>query len=136
MMKKAERSLAAARRHIGEQDYDFASSRAYYSAFYAMEAALVSKGLSFSTHSGIITACNEHCVKTSIFPPGFGKGVARLFRERQTADYVFDLAIGREDALRDLEIAERIVRAVSGFLTEQGLLADGEESRGKPEHPE
>jgi uncharacterized protein (UPF0332 family) len=126
MIQKAERSLAAARRHIEQGDYDFGSSRAYYGAFYAMEAALISKGLSFSTHSGIITAFNQHYVKTAILPADFGKGIARLFRERQTADYVFDISIGKEDALRDLEIAERIVEAVAGYLKENGLLPDME----------
>ena len=32
MIRKAQRSLAAAKRHIEEGDYDFASSRAYYAA--------------------------------------------------------------------------------------------------------
>jgi uncharacterized protein (UPF0332 family) len=43
MRQKASRSLAAARRHIEAGDYDFASSRAYYAAFYGIQAALLTK---------------------------------------------------------------------------------------------
>ncbi|MFQ5753875.1 MAG: hypothetical protein ACE5HI_17955 [bacterium] len=35
MMQKASRSLAASKRHIEAEDYDFASSRACYGVFYA-----------------------------------------------------------------------------------------------------
>ena len=34
MTDKAFRSIAAAHRNIKEEDYDFASSRAYYAVFY------------------------------------------------------------------------------------------------------
>ena len=40
MIHKAHRSIKATYRNIEEGDYDFASSRAYYSAFYAKEGYL------------------------------------------------------------------------------------------------
>lgn len=51
MIRKALRSIAAAKRDLEEGDYDFASSRAYYAAFYAMEAILLTENLVFSKHS-------------------------------------------------------------------------------------
>jgi len=63
MLSKARRSLKAARRHFEEGDYDFSASRAYYSAFYAMEAALLSKGLTCSTHGGALTVFSEQFKK-------------------------------------------------------------------------
>jgi uncharacterized protein (UPF0332 family) len=50
IVRKAIRSIDAARRNFDDKDYDFASSRAYYAAFYVMQAALLTKGLSFSKH--------------------------------------------------------------------------------------
>lgn len=44
MFSKSRRSLKAARNHLAEAEFDFAASRAYYAAFYAMEAALLTKG--------------------------------------------------------------------------------------------
>lgn len=71
MIRKAFCSLKAAQRHIGEGDYDFASSRAYYAAFYATQAILLTGNLSFSKHAGVISAFNQHFVRTAIFPKEF-----------------------------------------------------------------
>ena len=50
LFKKAERSLHSAKLLFDDGGYDFAVSRAYYSMFYAAEALLLSKGLSFSNN--------------------------------------------------------------------------------------
>jgi len=68
IITKAESSLDVAKRNFQEGYYDFASSRAYYAVFYAIQAALLTKGLSFSKHSSTIGAFNKHFVKTGIFP--------------------------------------------------------------------
>lgn len=60
MMRKANRALAAGQLHIKTGDYDFASSKAYYAAFYSMEAALLKQGLVFSKHSGVISGFAQH----------------------------------------------------------------------------
>ena len=126
MIRKAFRSLRAAQRHIGEGDYDFASSRAYYAAFYAMQAILLTENLSFSKHAGVISAFNQHFVRTAIFPKEFSKVISRLFRERQTGDYSFDLAIGKHDAHEDVQIAETVVRAITAHLIQAGFFQPDE----------
>lgn len=119
MMQKARRSVAASKRHIEDGDYDFASSRAYYASFYAIEAVLLTKGLVFSKHSGVISAFNKHFIKPAIFPREFSKLITRLFRERQIGDYEFDLSIGEEEAIEDVEGAERIVDSIAAYLMEE-----------------
>jgi len=47
LLRKAKRSLEAAKRLFDEGDYDFSVSRAYYSMFYCAEALLLTKNLSF-----------------------------------------------------------------------------------------
>lgn len=84
---ESNRSINTAKRNLEEGDYDFASSRAYYAAFYAFQAILLSKNLSFSKHSGVISAFNQYFVKTMLFPKHFSKLISRLFRERQIGDY-------------------------------------------------
>ncbi len=120
MIGKAFRSIAAAHRNVEEGDYDFASSRAYYAAFYAMEAVLLTKELSYSKHAGVISAFNQHFVKTDIFPKEFSKSISRLFRERQTGDYDFDLSIDEKDAKEDARIAEKIVNTIIQYLEQNG----------------
>jgi len=116
IMQKAVRSLRAAERNLTNGDYDFASSRAYYAAFYAIEAVLLTKNLSFSRHEATISAFNQQFVKTGDFPKNFSKLISRLFRERQIGDYDFDVSIVEDEARKDIEFARIIVEAVSGYL--------------------
>lgn len=122
IVQKAVRSINVAQRNINEGDYDFGSSRAYYAAFYAMQAILLTKDLSFSKHSAVISAFNQHFVKTKVFPKGFSRLISRLFRERQIGDYDFDLSITESDAQGDIEAAEIILQAVRKYLVEKHLL--------------
>ena len=122
MINKAHRSLNAANRNIDEGDYDFASSRAYYAVFYAMEAVLLTKNLTFSKHAGVISAFNRDFVKSGIFPKDFSKSIARLFREREMGDYDFTLSISEKDAKEDTRIAENIVDVIEKYLEKESLL--------------
>ena len=121
IIHKARRSIKAAYRNIDEGDYDFASSRAFYAAFYAMETALLTKNLSFSKHAGVISAFNKHFVKPGFFPKDFSKNISRLVRERETGDYDFLLNISEEDAREDTRIAEKIVDSIEEHLQEEGF---------------
>ncbi|PKP60278.1 MAG: HEPN domain-containing protein [Candidatus Altiarchaeales archaeon HGW-Altiarchaeales-2] len=122
MIRKAERSLASAKRQIEEGDYDFASSRVYYAAFYAMEAILLTENMVFSKHGAVIGAFNQHFIKPGIFPKEFSKLITRIFRERHIGDYEFDLSIGEDEAKEDLEHAERIVKNITSYLTREGFI--------------
>jgi uncharacterized protein (UPF0332 family) len=125
LLQKARRSLAAARRHIEAGDYDFASSRAYYAAFYAMQAVLLTKSLTPAKHSGVIRAFNQHFIKTGIFPTEFSKSIGWLFSERQTGDYALGLSIAETDAIQDVETAEKVVHAIVEYLIRERFLGEG-----------
>lgn len=118
LQSKAQRSLEAARGHIINGDYDFASSRAYYAAFYAIESLLLASDFSFSKHSAVIAAFNQHFIKTGVFPKEFSTYIARLFRQRQIGDYEMELTIDQDDALQDVQIAEAVVNAIYSHLAE------------------
>jgi uncharacterized protein (UPF0332 family) len=113
--------VSSAKQQLEAGDCDFASSRAYYAVFYVLEAVLLTKGLSFSKHSGVISAFNHHFVKTGIFPKEFSGWLTRLFRERQMADYEFDLSINAEEAQKDIESSQVILKAIQTYLTQQGF---------------
>ncbi len=121
IIDKAHRSLSAAHRNFDAGDYDFAASRAYYAVFYSMEAVLLTKNLTFSKHSGIISAFNLHFVKEGYFPKTFGKSINQLFSERQTGDYDLGLSINETDAKTDVEIAEQIVEAIVQYSKQEGF---------------
>jgi uncharacterized protein (UPF0332 family) len=122
IVKKAKRSIKAAKRLIGDEDYDFASSRLYYAAFYAMEAVLLTKNLTSSKHTGIISQFNQFFVKEGIFPKNFSKIISRLFRERQVGDYGFYIDITEDEILEDVKATENFLGKIKKYLKQEGFL--------------
>ncbi len=59
LVEQAQASLDAARVLRVAGYHGFAASRAYYAMFYAAQALLLSLGLSFSKHSGVIAAFGQ-----------------------------------------------------------------------------
>ena len=52
-LERATQSIQAAKDLASKGFHDFAASRAYYGAFYAATAVLLSEGLELSKHSGV-----------------------------------------------------------------------------------
>jgi uncharacterized protein (UPF0332 family) len=52
-LERSETSIQAARVLLSTGYFDFAASRAYYSAFYAASAILLAEGLEFNSHTGV-----------------------------------------------------------------------------------
>ncbi len=131
MLVKSNRALLSAQRDAEAGDYDFAASRAYFAAFYAIEALLLSKNITCSTHSGTISQFGKHFVATGLLPKEFGKHIARLFRERQTGDYDVGVSINELDARDDLDHARAIISAAEEYLSTRGYLLapEGKEER-------
>ena len=120
MIDKSARSLAVAHRLSQENDYDFASSRAYYAAFYGLQAILLTKNLSASKHSGTIRLFNEHFIKTGIFPKAFNKFINQLFRDRQTGDYTLRLTPQLIKSAH--RTAETMLQAIIKYLKDESFL--------------
>ncbi len=116
MVKKANRALKIAEEHCKSNDYDFASSKAYYAIFYLMEASLLTKRLTFSKHSAVIGGFNQHFIQEGVFPKKFGKMINRLFRERQIGDYGYITSPNKKEAEKDLKNAQEVSMAIKSFL--------------------
>lgn len=116
MMEKGNRAFSAAKDHFEKKDYDFASSKAYYAVFHFMQAALLTKNLSFSKHSAVISAFNKHFIKAGVFDKEFSTYIERLFKHRQIGDYAYLTSITEEEAKEDIKIAEKMIAAIQGYL--------------------
>ena len=68
MLRKAHRTVRSARLLLTDGDHDGAVSRAYYAMFYAAEALLLSKSMTFSSHSGVISAFGKEFAKSGAMP--------------------------------------------------------------------
>lgn len=97
---RAQESLAAARRELAANSYNFAMNRVYYSLFYAVSALLLEEGHRFKKHSGVRAAFNREIIKTGRMEQQHGDLYNEVFDDRQTGDYVaftkFDAAYVRE----------------------------------------
>jgi uncharacterized protein (UPF0332 family) len=67
LIERAERYLKSAELLVNDGDFESAVSRTYYAMFYTVQALLLTKNLSFSSHKGVITMFGEHFIKTGVF---------------------------------------------------------------------
>ena len=90
LLAKAERYIRSAQLLAQHGDLDSAASRLYYAMFYMAEALLAARGLSFSSHSAVISAYGQHFARTQVLDPRFHRALLTAFSQRQLGDYAVD----------------------------------------------
>ncbi len=120
LLEKADRSLAAGEGLLTAGFPDFAVGRAYYAMFYAAEALLLSRDLSFSKHSAVIAAFGQHFVKTRALSPSLHQHLLDAFDLRNLGDYGAARVVDVEDARQPLENARAFCMAASAHLASSG----------------
>ncbi|MDO8137387.1 MAG: HEPN domain-containing protein [Candidatus Brocadiales bacterium] len=120
LIEKGHRSLNLAREIYRRGDYDFAVSRAYYAMFYLTQALLLTKDLSFSSHSAVIAAFGQHFVKTGLLTAKLHEWLREAFDKRAVGDYSYEITITQAEAERILDQAEEFIKSVEKYLSEQG----------------
>lgn len=116
LIKRAERYLLSAEILITEGDYESSVSRTYYAMFYLAQAALLSKGLTYSSHKMIISAFGENFIKSNILPKELGRSLNRAFDKRQIGDYNYDFIIDKSDAINLQIEGEQFLSIIKNFL--------------------
>jgi uncharacterized protein (UPF0332 family) len=116
MLQKADRTFKAAKDLLEMDYFESASSRAYYSVFYLLEAVLLVKGLCFSKHSAVIAAFSKYFIKEGIFPKDFAKKIRALRKDREIGDYGYYDIIAEDKAREDVAIAEELLSAFKEYL--------------------
>lgn len=111
LMARADTELRAAQTLEEARFPAQATSRAYYAAFYAAEAALLSLGETRSKHSGVLSAFGLLVVKQGGFDPALAAELRRLFELRSIADYMW-LDDNEPDDTDPLGAARRFVDGV------------------------
>ena len=94
-----------------------AISRAYYAAFYAAEAALLSRGETRSKHSGVVAAFIQIIVRDAGLEPDAGRLLRSLFDRRNHADYTTD-SVSSDEASIAIADAQRVVDLVARWLAD------------------
>jgi uncharacterized protein (UPF0332 family) len=116
-LERVDTDLQVASELLDKGYYDVAASRAYYAAFYAASALLLSEGLDTSKHSGVIALIHQHFVKSGKLNKEQGRNLNWLFELRGVGDYGVSLHVALEDARRAVSVAEDFLRAVKGLIS-------------------
>jgi uncharacterized protein (UPF0332 family) len=123
LLDRARVYLSSARLLHDAGDYESAVSRSYYAMFFAAEAALLTRGLSASSHKGVIAEFNRVFVKGGAVADELGRALGQAFEKRQLGDYEFRRVITAGES-------EDIERKAQAFLAQIEALLAAEESGG------
>ena len=119
LIQRATRYLQSAEMLLKEKDYESSVSRTYYAMFYSVQAMLLTKNLSFSSHKGTMSAFGENFVKAGIFPKEMSRELNRAFEKRQIGDYGHKFVISEEEAEEMLENGKKFVEKIVQYLKEK-----------------
>jgi len=109
LFQKAQQSLNAAKYLLTGDYYDFAVSRAYYTMFYIASAILLEDNLTFSKHSGVISALGREFAKTERIPLEFHCQLKEAQDLRNLGDYGEVNIISQQEAELQIQRAEDFV---------------------------
>ena len=116
LWRRAGDSLAAAQKLLADGFADFAASRAYYAAFYAASAVLLSEGKSFSKHTALLGHIHKDYVKPDRLPAEIGRIISSLYDLRNVADYGGPAHVDTLEAEKAIADAGLFLRAVRPLL--------------------
>lgn len=119
MRQKAEETLQDAKVLFDLGRYGAVSSRAYYAVFHMLQAVLLTKELSFSKHSGVISGFSRYFVKEGIFPPEYAEKIKELWKNREIGDYGYEKKINEIEARKSIEDATLIVKDFEKYFKER-----------------
>ena len=80
------------------------------------EAVLLTKGLTSSSHKGVISLFGEHFIKTGIFDREVGKSLNDAYDKRLVGDYGIGFIVTEEEARDLLKTAWKFVQNLKDYL--------------------
>jgi uncharacterized protein (UPF0332 family) len=121
-LARARAKLAAAERLLASSDWDDAISRAYYAAYHAAQALLLTVGLSPRTHTGTLSLFGLHFVKSGRLDAEHARSLREIKEDRENGDYAEVAFFKPEEARARVEAARRFVDAAAGlFASDHGV---------------
>ncbi len=116
-LAKAREKARVARDLYAKGEWDDAISRAYYAAYHAAQAALLTEGQRADTHKGVVTLFGLLLVKTGKLDKRWGKLLSSLKDDREAGDYDALSYLDEETARRAVREADEFVAAVDRYIT-------------------
>jgi len=116
LLRKAEENISAAGILTEQGYYDIAISRLYYAMFYCAEAVLLCENITFSKHSGVISAFGQHFARTGRLSQDLHRSLIEAQDMRNLSDYDMMAVLNRDAAEGQLVKARVFLQTVSVFL--------------------
>lgn len=116
LLEKSVQTIGAAELLVNDGYADFPAGRAYYAMFYAVEALLLSRELSFSKHSAIIAAFGKDYVKAGLLDSRFHRYLLNAFDLRNAGDYGAMHIVSEEKARQTIVEAREFLDAITLLL--------------------
>ena len=117
MLKLADESHDVAKVLMNLQHARFSAAQSYYTIFYLAEALLLSKGLTFSSHSAVVAAYGKEFARTSLLDPKFHRYIIDAQQLRQTGHYGDEgEEVTDEQALKAFKWAGEFMQAVNKYF--------------------
>ncbi len=114
-LEKANNTLVDAKNFMGKASTESIVNRIYYAMFHAVNAFLITKGLSSSKHSGVRALFNKEIVNKGLIEKQFGEFYSDMYDRRQKADYK-DFVKFEEGEVREwLSKAEEFINKIEGL---------------------
>ena len=115
-MARAQEAIEDARILAGNDRWNAAINRLYYSAYYAVIALLINADKNPTTHNGVKTLFSQDFVKEGIISRDLGKAYSQLFTWRQKGDYDDFFDFNREIVEPYFDQVETLIRDISKLV--------------------
>ncbi|MCP9447853.1 MAG: HEPN domain-containing protein [Nitrospira sp.] len=116
-LAKAREKARVARDLYAKGEWDDAISRAYYAAYHAAQAALLTEGQRADTHKGVVTLFGLLLVKTGKLDKRWGKLLSNLKDDREAGDDDALSYLDEDTARRAVREADEFVEAIERYIT-------------------
>lgn len=123
-IQTAKDNLNSARILLEAEEYKSANNRSYYAIFHAINAVHGLDGNAFKRHKDAIGNFNKNYVKTGIFSREIGREIGEAEEIRHASDYDDFYIASREEAERQIVVADEFIHLVEKYCKEQISLAD------------
>lgn len=118
LLERARLSQKAAANLLRDGFTNFAASRAYYSMFYVAQALLLSKDMSFSSHSAVIAAYGKEFAKTKLLNPEFHRLLLEAQDRRNIGDYGMIGGIEDAEAQEIMDWSKKFLKAAEKYFAQ------------------
>lgn len=118
--QRAVTVLRAANVLADQQLWEDATSRAYYAAFHATQAVLLTESHQPKSHQGTLHLFNYHFVRSGRLDPKYTQILARAAKYSEEADYRHSMTFTQEQTMQTIQEVIQFMDGMRTFLVTSG----------------